>query len=130
MLEVDTARADLVDCTLQDNHIMDQHEGVVQGINNASISLHRPSFSGNSGSGHLLHFNPDQHNQATSVGSRTNYFCDEPSVEGYCEERLGEQAVLPLRKSDTNLVAMQSWLQQKRMVLICHIIPTSPTAVL
>ena len=109
---------DLINCTLQDNHIGEQHDGVVQGINNASIALHRPAFSGNSGNGHLLHFDPEKFNQVSWVVDvdRTQYFSDAPYLQEYCEARMGNQAVGSLVQSNTNLVAMQSWLEQKRVV--------------
>ena len=118
-VDVVAARADLVDCAFRDNYMGGPDEGIVQGINNASIALHRPSFSGNSGDGHLLHFDPHQDGRAgwaEGVENRVKYFSDDPAIVDYCQNRNGLQPMQPLAMSDTNFVFMQSWLERKQEV--------------
>ena len=118
-VDVISARADFVDCAFRDNYMGGPDEGVIQGINNASIALHRPSFSGNFGDGHLLHFDPYQEGQvgwAEGVQNRVKYFSDDPALVDYCQNRDGLQPMQPLALSDTNLAFMQSWLERKQEV--------------
>ena len=118
-VEVVAARADFVDCTFQNNYMGELSAGIIQGINNASIALHRPSFSGNSGIGHLLRFDPYAEGSSgwsEGLETRLKYFSDDPALVDYCQKLDGLQPMQPLAMSDTNLTLMQSWLQGKEMV--------------
>ena len=115
-VDVFEARADLVDCTFRDNYMGEGVAGVVHGYYNASIALHRPSFSGNSGTGNLLRFDPYPKlpsDWPEVIDNRVKYFSDDPALVEYCQSLDGPQPMQPLPMSDTNLELMRSWLQRK-----------------
>ena len=121
MLTVAGGDADLVDCSLRDNFMGAQNEGVGAGGNGASIALHRPAFSGNFGEGFLLTY------AAAAQDARSPYSTDETSLAEYCLLNDGAQPTQPLAMSDTNMAAMQSWLQWKRMVRLLCDAPCCPS---